>query len=77
MASTVEIEYPFNKTAEKIYCKTRYKGKHNKSGIGSSTNSDVTCHNCGKMGHLKRNYKSNKNGSNAELSKTSTRNLPI
>ena len=70
------IESPVNKTVEKVYCKIRHKGKDNKSGVGSSTKSDVTCHNCGKKGHLKRNCKSNRNGSNGELSKTSTRKLP-
>ena len=58
------IEAPVNKTVEKVYCKIRHKGKDNKSGVGSSTKSDVTCHNCGKKGHLKSNYKANRNGSN-------------
>ena len=61
---------------EKVYCKFRHKGKDNKSGVGSSTKSHVTCHNCVKRGHLKGNCKSNRNGSNSELSKTSTRKLP-
>ena len=64
------------RTVDKVYCKIRHKVKDNKSGVGSSNKSDVTCHNCGKRGHLKRNYKSNRNGSNGELSKTSTRKLP-
>ena len=49
--STKEIESPVNKTVEKFYFKIRHKGKDNKSGIGSSTKSNVTCHNCGKRGH--------------------------
>ena len=53
--STVAIKSPVNKTAEKVYGKIRHKGKDNKSVVGSSTKSDVTCHNCGKQGHLKRN----------------------
>ena len=57
-AFTVEIESPFNKTVEKFYCKIRHKGKDNKSGVGSSTKSNVTCRNCGKRGHLKRKCKS-------------------
>ena len=75
-ASTVAIESPVNKTVEKVYCKIRHKGKDNKSGVGSSTKSDITFHNCGKRGHLKMNLKSNINGSNGDLYKTSTRNLP-
>ena len=63
-ASTVAIEFPVNKTVEKVYRKICHKGKDNKSGVGSSTKSDVTCHNCGKKGHLKRNCKSNRNGYN-------------
>ena len=55
MASTVAIESPVNNNVEKVYCKILHKGKDNKSGVGSSTKSYVTCHNCGKMGHLKRN----------------------
>ena len=69
-ASTVSIESPVNKTVKKFYCKICHKGKDNKSGVGSSTKSDVTCHNCGKKGHLKINCKSNRNGSNVDLSKT-------
>ena len=75
-ASTMAIESPVNNTVEKVYCEIRHKEKDNKSGVGSSTKSDVTCHNCGKRGNFKRNFKSNRNGSNAELSKTSTRKLP-
>ena len=75
-ASNVEIESPVNKTVEKFYCKIRHKGKENKYGVGSSINSALTCHKCGKKGHLERNSKSNRNGFNGELSKTSTRKLP-
>ena len=70
------LEYPANKTVEKHYCKIRHKGKDNKSGVGLSTKSNVTCHNCGERGHLKSNRKSNRNGSNGDLSKASTRKLP-
>ena len=72
----MEIESPVNKNVEKVYCKILHKGKDNKSGVGSSTKSDVTCHNCGKRGHLKRNCKTNRNVYNGELSKTPTRKLP-
>ena len=61
---------------EKVYCKICHKGKDNKSGVGSSTKSYVNFHNCVKRIHLKRNYKSNRNGSHGGLSKTSTRKLP-
>ena len=35
MASTMKIEDPVNKTAEKVYCKILHKGKENKYGVGS------------------------------------------
>ena len=76
MAPTVTIESPVNNTVEKIYCKIRHKVKYNKPGVGSSTKSVVTCHNCGKKGHLKSSYKSNRNVSNVELYKTLTIKLP-
>ena len=46
----MKIESPVNKTAQKVYCKILHKGKYSKSGMGSSTKSDVTCYNCGKRG---------------------------
>ena len=49
--STKEIESPFNKTVEKVYCKNRHNGKDNKSGVGSSTKSNVNSYNYGKMVH--------------------------
>ena len=63
MASIVAMESPVNNNVEKFYCKTRHKGKINKSGVDSSTKPVATCHKCVKMGHLKRNCKSNRNGS--------------
>ena len=53
MDSTVAIEYPVNKTVYKVYFKIRQKGKDNKSGVGSSIKSVVTCHKCGKKGPQK------------------------
>ena len=63
MASNVAIEYLVNKTVGKVYCKNWHKGKDNKSGVESSNKSVVNFHKCGKKGHLKRNCKSNRNGS--------------
>ena len=74
--STVEIVSPVNKTVEKVYCIIRHKGKDNKYIVGSYTKPAVTCRNYGRRGHLNSNCKSNRNGSNGELSKTSTRKLP-
>ena len=52
--STKAIKSPVNKTVEKVYCKIRHKEKDNKSGVGWYNKSNVTCHNCGKKGHLKK-----------------------
>ena len=52
--STNSSESPVKKTVEKVYCKIRHKGKDNKSGVWSSNNSNVTCHNCGKRGPFKK-----------------------
>ena len=76
MDFNVEIESPVNNNMEKVYCKIRHKGNDNKSGVGSSTKSVVTCHKCGKMGHIKRDCKSNINVSGGGIYKISTRNLP-
>ena len=72
---TVAIEYPVNKKAEKVNFKRYHNGNGNKYGVGSSTNSVATCHKCGKNCHMKMNFKSNINGYNGGLSKTSTRKL--
>ena len=76
MSYTVEVESMFNKTVQKSDCKSFQEGKDNTSGVGSSTKSVVTCHKCGKNGHLKGIFKSNRNGSYGQLSKKSTRKLP-
>ena len=70
------IESLVNKTVEKVCCKIHHKGKENKSEVGSSTKSYVTCHNCGKRSHFKRNFKTDRNGYIEDLSKTTTRKLP-
>ena len=56
MDSTVEIESPVNRTLEKVYCKSRHKGKDDKSGVGSSTKSVAICHKCGKKVHFKMEF---------------------
>ena len=75
MDFTVAIEAPVNNTVEKVYYKIHHKGKNNKSEVGSSTKSVVTCHKCDKRVHIKRNCKSNRNGSDGGISKISTRKL--
>ena len=62
------IEDLLNNTVEKVYFKSRNNGKDKKSGLESSTKSVTTFHKCDKEGHTKRNFKSNRNGSDGELS---------
>ena len=59
----MEIEYQSRKTAEKVYFRILHNEKYNNSGVGSSTESVVTCHTCGNKGHLKINFKFKRNGS--------------
>ena len=56
---TVVIEYSFNKTAEKVDFKIYHNRNDKKSVIELSNNPVVTCYNCDKKGHMKRDYKSN------------------
>ena len=55
MNFTVEIEDTVNKTAHNFYFKIHHKGRDNRSGVGSSTKSVVTCNKCGKKFHMKSN----------------------
>ena len=75
-SSTVEVKDPVNNTVEKFNSKIRHNFKDINSVVVSSTKSVATCHKCGKKGHIKRNCKSNINGSDGGLSKRSTRELP-
>ena len=75
-ASTVEIEAPVDNIVEKFYFKICHNSKYNNFGVGSSTKSVATCPKFGEKGHMKRNWKSNWNSSDEELSEISTRKLP-
>ena len=48
-------EYSNIFNSKQVDFKSRRSGNGSGSGRGSSTKSDVTCHNCGKRGQLKRN----------------------
>ena len=68
----MEIEQPLNTALKKVYFNIHYSINGNDSGIGSYDRLDVTCHKCGKQGHIKRDcsYKGNcSNGNSHHKSK--------
>ena len=69
ITSTAEIEVTVNRTAEEVDFKSCHNGKENNSGVSSSTKSVAICHKCGKYGHMKRDYKFNRNGFDGDLYK--------
>ena len=56
--------------------KSRHSGNISGSGIRSSASSDITCHKCGKKGHIQKDCRSKANGSNGNSSKKSINELP-
>ena len=57
-AYTVAIEQPINKALNQVYLKSRRSGNGSGSGKGSSARSDITCHKCGKKGHIQKDCRS-------------------
>ena len=53
-AYTVAIEQAINKALNQVDDKIRRSGNGNGSGKGSSARSDITCHKCGKKGHIQK-----------------------
>ena len=49
---TVSIEQSVNKALKQVGFKSLRSGNNSGSGRGSSTRSDITCHKCGKKGHI-------------------------
>ena len=49
---TVAIEQSSNKALKQVDFKIRWSGNGCGSGRGSSARSDITCHKCGKKGHI-------------------------
>ena len=74
-AYTVAIEQLINKALKQVDFKSRRSGNSSGSGRGSFSRSDITCHKCGKKGHIQKDCKSKANGSNSNTPKKSINEL--
>ena len=72
----MEIEKTINKDLKQVDFKSRRSGNGSGSGRGSSDRSDITCHKCGKKGHIQIDCRSKVNGSSGKSPKKSTNELP-
>ena len=73
---TVAIEESTNKTLKKIDLKSHRSGNDSGSVKVSSARSDITCHKCGKKGHIKKDCRPKGNGSSGNTPNKSTNELP-
>ena len=62
-AYTVTIEQPIKKALNQVDFNSLRSGNVSGSGRGSSARSDITCHTCGKRGHIQKDCRSKGNGS--------------
>ena len=69
------IEQIINKDLKQVDFKRRHSGNGSCSGRGSSVRSDITCHKCGKKGHIQIYCRSKVNGSRGNSPKKSTNKL--
>ena len=70
------IEQSINKVLNQVDFKSRRSGNGSGSGKGSFARSYITCHKCGKKGHIQKDCRSKGNGSSGNSSKKSTNKLP-
>ena len=70
------IVHSVNKALKQVDFKSRRSGSISGSGIGSYTRSDITCHKCGKKGHLNKYRRSTGNESSGNSPKKFTNELP-
>ena len=70
------IVHYINKALKQVDFKSRRSGNNSGSVIGSSARSDITCHNCGKEGHIQKDCRSTGNGYSGNTPKKSTNELP-
>ena len=75
-AYTMAIEQSINKALKQVDFKSLHSRNGSGSGKGSSDRSYITCHKCGKKGHIKKDCKSKGNGSSGNTSKKSTNEIP-
>ena len=70
------IEQSINKGLKQVYFKSPRSENGSGSEKGSSARSDITCHKCGKKGHIHKYCRSKGNRSSGKSSKKSTNELP-
>ena len=75
-AYTVAIEQTINKALKQVDFKICLSGNDSGSGRGSSARSDITCHKCGKKGHIQIDFRSKVNGFSLNSPKKSKNELP-
>ena len=75
-AYTVAIEQSIKKYLKQVGFKSRRSGNGSGSGRGSSARSDITCHKCGKKGHIQIYCRSKANGSSDNTPKKFINELP-
>ena len=75
-AYTVAIKHSINKSLNQVDFKCRCSVNSSGSGRGSSARSDMTCHKCGKKGHIQKDCSSTVNGSSGNTPKNSTNDIP-
>ena len=74
-AYTVDIEKSINKALKQVDFNCGRSGNNSGSGRGSSDRSDITCHKCGKKGHIQKYCRSTGNGSSENTPKKSANEL--
>ena len=72
----MSIEQSINKALKQVGYKSRRSVNGSGSGKGSSARSDITCHKCGKKGHIQKDCRSKGNVSSGNSLKKSTNELP-
>ena len=70
------IEHSINKDLNQVDFKSLRSGNGTGSVRSSSASSDITCHKCGKKGHIQKDCRSKGNGSSGTPHKKSTNELP-
>ena len=70
------IEQSINKSLKQVDFKSRRSGNSSGSGRRSSAGSDITCHKCGKKGHIQKDCRSKANGYNGNTPKKYINDLP-
>ena len=70
------VEGTISKALKQPNFKIRRSGNSSSSLIGSSAWSEITCHKCGKKGHIQKYCRSKANGSSGNTPKNPINDLP-